>query len=88
LVGTWLPPDDTTGVSGNPQTAKADSTKPEVSNSEKANNNPQIPSHLLSYYSHISKIILGNSESLVKVCMIVFVKLSFLFVLETLCLKD
>jgi hypothetical protein len=73
LVGTWLPPDDTTDVSGNPQSAKADSTKPAVSNSEKTNN-PQIPSHLLSYYSHISKIILGNSERLVKVCMIIFVQ--------------
>lgn len=71
LVGKWLPPDDSTVVSGSPQSAKADGTKPAVSSFEKANNNPQIPSHLLSYYSHISKIILGNSESLVKVCMII-----------------
>jgi hypothetical protein len=71
LVGTWLPPDDITDVSGNSQSAKADGTKPAVSHSERTNNNPQIPSHLLSYYSHISKIILGNSESRVKVCMII-----------------
>jgi hypothetical protein len=74
LVGTWLPPDGTTDVSGNPQSAKAEDTKPTTSNSEKVNSNPQIPSHLLSYYSHISKIILGNSESLVKVCVSIFGK--------------
>jgi hypothetical protein len=74
LVGTWLPPDDTTVVTGNPQTTKTESTKPEASDSEKAKSNAETPSHLLSYYSHISKIILGNSESLVKVCMIIFVQ--------------
>jgi hypothetical protein len=88
LVGKWLPPDDTTDVSGTPQSAKADGTKPTVSSSEKTNSNPQIPSHLLSYYSHISKIILGNSESLVKVCMIICSVRSFHFRNLCLCIHN
>jgi hypothetical protein len=67
LVGTWLPPDGATDISVNPHSAKVEDMKPATSNSENINNNLQIPSHLLSYYSHISKIILGNSESLIKV---------------------
>lgn len=77
LVGTWLPPDGITDVSGNLQSAKAEDTKPSTSNSEKTNSNSQLPSHLLSYYSHISKIILGNSESLMKVCLSIFCQFYF-----------
>jgi hypothetical protein len=72
LIGTWLPPDGATHVSGNTQSAKVEDTKPATSNTENINNNLQIPSHLLSYYSHISKTILGNSESLVKVSISTF----------------
>jgi hypothetical protein len=71
LVGTWLLPDGPTDVSGSPQLSKAEDMKPAMTNPEKPNNN-HIPSHLISYYSHISKIILGNSESLVKVFMSIF----------------
>jgi len=68
-IGTWLPPDGATPVSGSTQLAKAEDTKPATSTAEHINNNLQIPSNLLSYYSHISKIILGNSENLIKVSM-------------------
>ena len=71
-IGTWLPPDGATHVSGSTQLAKVEDTKPATSTTEQINNNLQIPSHLLSYYSHISKIILGNSENLVKVSMSTF----------------
>jgi hypothetical protein len=71
-IGTWLPPDGATHVSGSTQLAKVEDTKPATSATEHINNNLQIPSHLLSYYSHISKIILGNSENLVKVSMSTF----------------
>lgn len=71
-IGTWLPPDGATYVSGSTQLAKVEDTKPATSTTENISNNLQIPSHLLSYYSRISKIILGNSENLVKVSMSTF----------------
>jgi len=71
-IGTWLPPDGATHVSGSTQLAKVEDTKPATSTTEHINNNLPIPSHLLSFYSHISKIILGNSENLVKVPMSTF----------------
>lgn len=71
-TGTWLPPDGATHVSGSTQLAKVEDTKPATSTAEHISNSLQIPSHLLSYYSHISKIILGNSENLVKVSMNTF----------------
>ncbi|XP_069678200.1 TAF6-like RNA polymerase II p300/CBP-associated factor-associated factor 65 kDa subunit 6L [Periplaneta americana] len=69
VKGSWLYPDGTTDGGGNPQPIKTEDVKPATSNPEKPNNSPQIPSHLLSYYSHISKIILGNSEILFKMVL-------------------